>query len=173
MWFWEKSYAQLGLMATPNPRLSGGLEPLPIIPFAHQSHYYQPVASTSSLKEQPKLGPNGKIPKGYARVERDAAGKIINVILADEDEVEEDMASSSTPWGEPLLNVEMGNHIESVDLPEDYGLNRTQGIPMPIEVDGIVKRVRVPEKHATTVVTGSINHDHCSQTLLIVVCSVW
>jgi nucleolar protein 16 len=150
----RRSYQKLGLMTTPNPRLSGGLEALPIGPFAYKVHQQQPAAETpeASTSKLPVLE-NGKIPKGYARVERDAEGKIIKVTLAEDEEDE-----AKTAWGEPFEAGETELEAIEVDMPQDEGINRTQGIPFAMDTpDGIVIP-RIPAKEPTETVKGKARY---------------
>ena len=162
-----RSYEALGLLATPNPRLAGGLEPLPITPFAYSA---SAAASTSAItlddepqlaSEPPQLGPEGQIPKGYARIVRDAAGNIISVTLADEDADDAaaaDKASAdpeTTAWGQPLrdINDPVPDEDRPVDV-DDEGMDRRQGIPMPDGANGGVYAAFRPAKEPTKVVQG-------------------
>lgn len=154
------SYRQLGLMATPNPRLSGGLEPLPVVPFVYQQQT-APEASTSALpaastSASATAAASGKIPKGFARVERDAEGNIVNVTFAEEDEAEAAVEEvEACPWGEAFPDGDVGDAaVEIMELEEDAGLDRTQGIPMPIETEAGIRIPKLPKQEPTAVVKG-------------------
>jgi len=139
----RQNYTALGLLTTPNPRLQGGLEPLPITPFALLSEEERNQNQKLANGPTPKLGPNGEIPKGFALIKRNDKGDIVDVVLADDDQSEE-QSRPTTAWGEPLNEDDPNN--DGIEEEEWQGIERKeQGIPMPA-VDGvkIVNRTRKP-----------------------------
>lgn len=158
------SYAALGLLNTPNPRMSGGLEPLPVTPFVQRQQ--QAEASTSaaasapeSSSAEPSTSSSAKIPKGYARLIRDEEGNVVDVEFAQEEDAgdqaeggNDSETAGATPWGQPLHSHE--EDARPVHLPADHGVRRTQGIPMPDPAGDGIHVPHKPRPAPTAVVQG-------------------
>lgn len=120
----RQNYAAMGLLSSMNPRQKGGVEPVQVTRESNVGSAHQ--------ETQPKLGPNGEIPKGYARLIRDAEGNVVDVIFADEEDSalpSTSASTSGTPWGQPLNAAE--EEWNGIAPLEDSGLDQVQGIPMP------------------------------------------
>ena len=92
------SYDALGLVASLNPIASGGSER----PLGARVESEEPEegaeASTSSQPAAPASAARA-VPKGYGKIIRDAAGNVVDVVIADEEEEEEDAAVAAGEGG--------------------------------------------------------------------------
>jgi len=122
----RQNYAAMGLLSSMNPRQKGGVEPIKVL---------RSMETTALAGEEPKLGPNGEIPRGYAKLVRDEAGNVIDVIFADEEgfapAADPASTSTATPWGRPLNGGDGAEEWTGIAQIEDSGLDQPQGIPMP------------------------------------------
>lgn len=145
------SYDAMGLMSTANPRMAGGLAPLPVAPFVERQKAEAEAIGAPQAQEALSAGESSgaaqsssaKVPKGYARLIRDEQGNVVDVEFADEDEEQEEAdPDAATPWGTPLDAADKDS--KPVNLPADQGIRRSQGIPMPDSVTG--DGIHVPHK---------------------------
>lgn len=126
------SYEALGLSATPNVTTANKK--------AHANAVFNQdnTASTSLLPPPiPDDLPEGTIPKGYARIERDADGNIVNVTFADEDAESsaENVERESTPWGKPLPDLDSFNDQAESTRDGARGIQTIEGIARPSHND--------------------------------------
>lgn len=126
----RQNYAAMGLLSSMNPRQKGGVEPVKVIKRLE--------GDEQELQQQEvRLGPNGEIPRGYAKITRDKEGNIVDVVFADEEGFTPaaTQEQSGTVWGQPLNSTNRIDEDEwsgiTATAVEESGLDQPQGIPMP------------------------------------------